>query len=126
MKIALNYFFVAIGGALGAISRYFLQNIIQKLSNCSFPTGTLFVNVIGCFILGIIISYDNEHIISLSFKSFMIFGLLGGFTTFSAFGFETFSFLKDGQLLFASINILASVFLSIIGIWLGHIIGKFL
>lgn len=118
----MNLLLIALGGALGAVSRYGLASWIVSLSPLQrFPLGTIVVNVIGCFAMGLVASstvkggmWDNEQL-----RLFLMPGLLGGFTTFSAFGLETFALARAGQPLLAGCNVAASVIGSICALWLG-------
>jgi CrcB protein len=90
-----------------------------------FPFGTLAVNLIGSFILGMMIfGLDEKELISPSMKLFIGIGFCGGFTTFSTFSLETFNLLKDAEFLFAGMNIAANVLLTIIGIYFAYLIAK--
>jgi CrcB protein len=90
-----------------------------------FPFGTLAVNLIGSFILGMMIfGLDEKELISPSMKLFIGIGFCGGFTTFSTFSLETFNLLKDAEFLFAGMNIMANVLLTIIGIYFAYLVTR--
>ncbi len=108
---------VGVGGALGAMARYSLGLLFAAQS---FPWATLTINVVGSFIIGAVWSLCGEQNWFLQWgKSFLIVGLLGGFTTFSAFSLETLQLLNSGRLAAAGGYIMASVGLCLMGVWLG-------
>lgn len=89
---------IAIGSALGGVSRYLFGGLIQRLFDTSFPSGTLAVNVVGSFLLGFIIRYSLETpAVSPELRGFLTIGFCGGFTTFSTFGYEGAVMLEEGQ-----------------------------
>jgi len=121
-------FLVGIGGFIGSSLRYILSGIAQKISNQSFfPIGTLTVNLIGCFVIGFLAGLsENRQLFSESIRAFVFIGILGGLTTFSTFGYESFSFLRDGQFLSTVINISVHIFIGIFFVWFGFSISKFI
>jgi fluoride exporter len=120
-----NYIFVFVGGGLGAAARYWLQGFIYGETGTSFPYGTLAVNVLGCFIIGVLMSSMEERfLVHPSIRIFLTIGILGGFTTFSSFSYETISLFRDGEILYALANALGSLFLCLIGTWIGVQLGK--
>lgn len=116
-----------LGGGLGAASRYWLSGFVyQKLGN-GFPYGTLAVNALGCLLIGVLMTAMEERfLMNPSFRIFFAIGILGGFTTFSTFSFETISLLRDGQFLYATANILVSLLTCLFGTWIGMQAGKLL
>ena len=117
--------YVAGGGALGASLRFIISSIC-KVYFPYFPIGTLIVNVIGSFFIGLLVSYLNSKEISeLFFKYFLIIGLLGSFTTFSAFSIETIELIKAGKVSLSFIYILLSFTLTIFAASLGLSLNKF-
>ena len=121
----MNYLVVFIGAGLGGVFRYILSYFIQKQFPPYFPFGTFAVNLLGSFILGLMIfGLDEKDLINPSLKLFIGIGLCGGFTTFSTFSFETFNLLRDSEFLFAGLNILANVLLTVFGIYLAYIITR--
>ncbi|MCA1552867.1 MAG: fluoride efflux transporter CrcB [Chloroflexi bacterium] len=123
----VHYILAAIGGAMGATLRYLVGGIVQNaLNRPDFPYSTLLINVVGCLVFGLIIGLvDEGHRITPEQRTFMLVGVLGGFTTFSTFGYETFAFLRDGEWLYAMLNIGAQTALGVLGVWLGTIIARF-
>lgn len=117
--------FIFVGGGLGAISRYWLALGVYRVIGSRFPYGTLVVNILGCFIIGLWMTmFEDRFLVNPNLRLFLIIGILGGFTTFSSFSFETFALLQEGSYFLGIANILSSVFICLIGTWLGHILGK--
>lgn len=102
---------VGLGGAAGSVLRYWLGGLVQhRLEGTGFPAGTLAVNLLGCFAIGTLAAVvETRHAFSPDLRLLLGAGLLGGFTTFSAFGNETLALLRAGQPALASINIVANV-----------------
>ena len=120
-----NYILVFVGGGLGATARYCLQGFIYAESGTRFPYGTLAVNILGCFVIGLIMSSMEERfLVQPSIRIFLTIGILGGFTTFSSFSFETISLFRDGEALYALANALGSLLLCLSCTWLGLQLGK--
>lgn len=111
---------VGIGGFAGAIVRYKLGGLILRhTTEWKFPVSTLVVNVSGCLIAGILVGLVEKHdLFSSNFRLFLFTGLLGGFTTFSAFGLETVYLLQRHETALALLNVISSVFLGIGALWL--------
>jgi CrcB protein len=114
---------VALGGALGSVVRYKLSGyVFHHTVNWQFPIGTFVVNVLGCFVIGILAGFAvKEDFFSAETRVFLFTGIMGGFTTFSAFGLETFYLLRRGELLAAGSNIVLSVIVGLIALWIGFI-----
>ena len=104
-----QFLFVAFGGGLGSVLRYGLSQIVQTRVSTQFPFGTLAVNILGCFFIGVLYAFAIRGGLSANSRLFLATGLCGGFTTFSAFSNETVTMLRDGQYLFAAMYILASI-----------------
>lgn len=115
-------FLIGTGGFIGSILRYLLSGYAQQLSkSIQFPFGTLAVNLVGCALVGFIAELaDQRGVLSGETRAFLVVGLLGGFTTFSAFGNETMNLLRGGELWLASVNIIGHMLLSLIAVWLGY------
>ncbi len=117
----LKLVMIAAGGAVGAILRYGLSGWAQKLSDGSFPIGTLCVNLLGCFVIGVVgASFAGPHLIREEYRVALLVGLLGAFTTFSTFGWETFALANDGQVGLAAVNIVVSNAVGLVAVWLGY------
>jgi CrcB protein len=113
------------GGGIGAVARYFLSGLAYQRFGSTFPSGTLLVNVLGCILIGLLMSvFEERFVLYPSLRIFLTIGILGGFTTFSSFSFETVALLRDGEFFFASANILVSVVTCLAGTWLGFALGK--
>jgi len=121
----LNYLVISLGAALGGVFRYGLASFIQKRVESFFPYGTLVVNILGSFVLGFIMYYlDEKDFLSPQMRLFLTVGLCGGFTTFSTFSYETLNLIRNSQFLLATANVLGSVFLCLIAIYLAYIVSK--
>jgi fluoride exporter len=111
------------GGFLGSGSRYLLQKFIAIFFPVSFPYGTMFINITGCLLIGIIYALgDKTRLLTPEVRIFLTVGVCGGFTTFSTFSMDAYNLIQDRAFLYLSIYVLASVVLSIFatiaGIWL--------
>ena len=117
---------VAAGGAVGSVARYKLSGLILHHSiDWRFPAGTFLVNVSGCLVIGILAGLAaHADFFSPAVRLLLFTGLLGGFTTFSAFGFETIYLLKRGEVLVAAAYVLASVGAGLVAVWLGMALGS--
>jgi CrcB protein len=116
---------VAAGGGLGTLARYWLSGFIQRHSPETFPTGTLTVNLVGCLLIGFIMSLVRDHqALGPESRVVIVVGLLGGFTTFSAFGYETLELVRGGEALFALGNVAGNVLLGVVAVWLGDALGR--
>lgn len=116
----MGYFLIALGGAAGSLLRYLVSGIVQTSSGSFFPLGTLSVNTIGCFIVGITGAlFFGPFLIREEYRLGLMVGILGGFTTFSAFGWETLSMINDGEMVKALANIAANNILGLIAAWTG-------
>ena len=117
---------VALGGAIGSVARYKLSGLVlHHTIDWRFPAGTFAVNVIGCLVAGVLAGLAEKHdLISPDARLLLFTGLLGGFTTFSAFGLETMHLLKRGDVAIASANIVLSVIAGLIALWLGMGLGS--
>lgn len=118
---------VAAGGAIGSVARYGLSGVVPRFVPTLFPLGTFVVNVLGCLVFGVIVSLANERFaVGPAGRAFFLVGLLGGFTTFSSFAFETFALLQDGQSVWASLNVLGQVVLGLVAMWTGYLLPRLL
>lgn len=120
-----KYLLIGLGGAIGSISRYVVSRMVYHASGESFPYGTLTVNIIGCFLIGLLMSVMQERLVTNpQYRYLLIIGLLGGFTTFSSFSYETFELIRTGNIGASAFNILSNVFGCLAGTWCGYMIGK--
>lgn len=112
--------YIALGSALGGVSRYLAGALVQRLATTTFPIGTLAVNVTGSFLLGLIIRYAIETpSVSPDMRAFLTVGFCGGYTTFSTFTFETARLLEDGEWTRAAAYIALSLLVSIGAMFVG-------
>jgi fluoride exporter len=113
---------IGVGGFIGSVFRYAVGGAVQTLSHSvAFPYGTLAVNILGCFCIGFLSELvDTRALISTDTRAFLIVGILGGFTTFSAFGNETMNLIRDGEATLALINVGTQVLLGLGAVWLGY------
>jgi fluoride exporter len=120
-----NYFYVFIGGGLGTSLRYWLSGIVPRYTGSQFPYGILIVNIIGCFFIGFLMSaLEERFVMNSSLRIFLTIGILGGFTTFSTFSYETVAMMRDSEFLRAFLYIGLSLALGLGGTHVGSLIGK--
>lgn len=120
------YLSIAAGSALGGVARYWCSGVAARLFGETFPWGTLLVNVTGSFLIGFFATLtgpDGRMFAGTTTRQFVMLGLFGGFTTFSSFSLQTLSLVQDGELLHAGGNIIGSVVLCLVAVWLGHILA---
>tara|TARA_B100001123_G_scaffold355071_1_gene407912 strand:+ start:156 stop:527 length:372 start_codon:yes stop_codon:yes gene_type:complete len=123
--LIIKVVFIAAGGSIGAILRFLISNYC-KYYFPNLPVGTLIVNVIGSFLIGLFVSYlDNKNISDLIIKYFLIIGLLGSFTTFSTFAIEVLELFKQNNAFFSLIYIMFSIILSVFAAYLGITLLKY-
>ena len=113
---------VAIGGGLGASGRYLAGVLARNLVDGNFPWSTFLVNVTGCFFIGLAAGKTGDTETTL--RLFLVVGILGGFTTFSAFGYETLRLLQEGNPAGAVFNVAAQILLGLAAVWSGLLIAK--
>ena len=119
----LSYLWIAIGSGLGGIARYWMSGLVARWAGETFPWGTILVNVIGSFIIGLFATLtgpDGRLLVASEARQFVMVGLCGGYTTFSSFSLQTLNLVRDGEWLWAGANILLSVVLCLVAVWLGH------
>lgn len=124
-----NYFWIAIGSALGGMARYWCSGMVARLIGETFPWGTLAVNVVGSFVIGFFATLsgpDGRLLVSTTARQFVMVGICGGYTTFSSFSLQTLNLVRDGEWLYAGLNIGASVVLCLLSVWMGHILATHL
>ena len=123
----LNYFLVAVGGALGSISRFWASGIVANRFGQSFPWGTLFVNVTGSFIIGLFATAtapEGRWLVGPSGRNFFMTGFCGGYTTFSSFSLQTLNLAQDEEWLYAIGNAVFNLVLCLIAVWFGHVLAE--
>jgi CrcB protein len=120
----MMYFWIAVGSGLGGAARYWCSGLAARMIGETFPWGTLIVNVVGSFIIGLVFTLtgpDGRVFVSATARQFVLTGLCGGYTTFSSFSLQTLNLIENGQFLYAGANIVGSVVLCLLAVWLGHI-----
>ena len=117
---------VGIGGFAGSICRYIISDLSHRLFNDPFfPYGTIIVNVTGCLFIGLLGGLsETKQIFTPEIRALILIGFLGGFTTFSAFGYEIFTVTRDGQIASALLNLLLHLILGFGSVWLGFSISR--
>lgn len=121
----INILLVGLGGFIGSVLRYLLGGYVQQtLKSSTFPYGTLAVNLIGCFVIGLLAQYgESRGAFSNESRAFIFIGILGGFTTFSSFGNETINLVRDSFVMNATLNVGANVILGLLAVLLGRTIS---
>ncbi|MDA1107599.1 MAG: fluoride efflux transporter CrcB [Proteobacteria bacterium] len=118
-------FAIAAGGALGSVLRFWMSAWVSGQWGRDFPYGTLAVNVLGCLLMGILFVLLTERLnLAPVWRAGLLIGVLGGFTTFSAFSMETVSLIEAGALLRALLNIMVSVVVCVGATWVGVIAAR--
>jgi fluoride exporter len=120
------YFWIALGGALGSIARFWCSGMVAGSIGETFPWGTLVINVVGSFIIGFAATTmgpDGRMFFGTTARQFVMTGFCGGYTTFSSFSLQTLNLLHDGEVGRAVGNIVLSNVLCLIAVWLGHILA---
>jgi len=122
----MNVWLIFIGAGVGGVLRYFISNGVYHLLGKQFPYGTLAVNATGSFLMGLLFVLILERFDGLgqAWRSLVLIGLLGGYTTFSSFSIETLNLFENGAWLSAGMNILANVSLCILLTWDGVLSGR--
>jgi CrcB protein len=122
----MEILYIGIGGFIGAVARYYLGNLAHDwLRIHNFPIGILIVNVLGCFLIGMLSGIiETKVLISEHLKSLLIIGLLGSFTTFSTFSNDTLRFITTGNFFYAILNIFLSIFVGLLFVWFGYLITE--
>ncbi|MCC6299264.1 MAG: fluoride efflux transporter CrcB [Anaerolineales bacterium] len=119
-----NILLAGIGGFIGSAMRYLLGGYVQESLKSVFPYGTLAVNVLGCFVIGFLSQLaESRGVFSSEARILVFIGILGGFTTFSSFGNETFNLARDSQWLSAFANVGLNVVLGFLAVWLGRTVS---
>jgi CrcB protein len=120
----MNILYVILGGSLGAGARYLISTFAQQTAKTSFPIGTFTVNMIGAFVAGFLFHLAELHQISHTTRLFLFAGILGGFTTFSAYALESLMLFKDGESSLMLLNVLLSNILGLLAVYIGYVISK--
>jgi CrcB protein len=122
-----SFLWVAVGGALGSVARYWLAVAVATLTGPYFPWGTLLINVLGSFVIGWFGAWTGPNGpvgVPADMRLFVMVGICGGFTTFSAFSLQTLDLLSAGETLWAGAYVLGSVALCLLAVWAGVALGR--
>ena len=123
----LRLFLLGCAGGAGTLARYWLTSFVHRFVGETFPLGTLAVNVVGCFAIGVVMQLVQERqLLSPDARCLIVVGLLGGFTTFSAFGYETLALAQRATPLLALINVAGNVVFGVVAVWLGILAARML
>lgn len=116
---------VGAGGAVGSVARFLSQQMIARYYPSSFPWGTLIVNIVGCFIIGIVYAFGEKgNLLSPEMRLLLATGFCGGFTTFSTFAYENISLMREGELLYTFLYIAASIIVGFLAAYIGVLVVK--
>ncbi|HEY3581930.1 MAG TPA: fluoride efflux transporter CrcB [Pyrinomonadaceae bacterium] len=116
---------IGLAGLVGTVVRYWLSGVVARQYGETFPWGTMAVNLIGCFLAGAIFYLTEERfLISPTLRSVIMIGFLGGFTTFSSYGLQTFTLMRDGEFGLATLNIAASNVFGLLMVWTGYVLCR--
>lgn len=123
----MMYFWVALGSALGGIARHLVGLAGADLVGGAFPWATVFINATGSFVIGffaVISGTDSPYLIRTQTRVFVMVGICGGYTTFSAFSLQSFLLIREGHAVAAAANVILSMLLCLMSVWLGHAAGN--
>jgi CrcB protein len=124
---ATLYLWIALGSAFGGVARFWCSGVIARMFGETFPWGTLLVNVLGSFVIGLIAALtapDGRIFMGSTARLALMAGICGGYTTFSSFSLQTLSLLNDGEWAYASANIAGSVVFCLAAVWAGYVLGN--
>ena len=117
--------FIGLAGLVGTLLRYWLSGVVARQYGETFPLGTIVVNLVGCFLAGLVFYMTEERLlVNPVLRTAILIGLLGGFTTFSSYGLQTFTLLRDGELGLATLNLAVSNFVGLLMVWAGYVTAK--
>lgn len=118
---------IGLAGFIGTLSRYWLSGLVAKRYGETFPLGTLVVNLVGCFLVGLLFYLLQERfLVNQTVRTAVLIGFLGGFTTFSSFGLQTFTLLQDGEFGLAALNVTVANLIGLLLVWAGYTLAKVL
>jgi fluoride exporter len=116
---------IGLAGLIGTLSRYWLSGVVARRYGETCPMGTLVVNLVGCFLAGLLFYLLQERfLVNQTLRTVIMIGFLGGFTTFSSFGLQTFTLLPDGEFGLAALNLVASNVVGLFLVWAGYTLAK--
>jgi CrcB protein len=122
----LNLFWIFVGGGLGTLARFWVSGATARLVGETFPMGTLLVNVTGSFAIGFFATLtgpEGRLFAPAGLRQFFMLGICGGYTTFSSFSLQTLNLAQEGEWLRAGANVVASVVVCLVAVWLGHVLA---
>jgi fluoride exporter len=120
-----RYLLVVVGGGAGALARYVASTAIMTRFGGRFPLGTLVINVTGCFLIGLLMTLlTGRWNVDPRWRLFLVTGFLGGYTTFSSFEWETYTAAREGDIWAGMLNVVASVMLGYVAVWLGSLVAR--
>jgi CrcB protein len=120
----ITYLWIALGGALGSMARYGCSSLVARMVGETFPWGTLIINVVGSLVIGFFATLtgpDGRLLVAPDARQFVMVGICGGYTTFSSFSLQTLNLVRDGDMIGAGANIVASVIACLLAVWLGSV-----
>ena len=116
---------IGVAGLIGTLLRYWLSGFVAQQYGVRFPWGTIVVNLVGCLFAGVVFHLTEERLLlNPTFRAVILVGLLGGFTTFSAYGLQTFALIRDGAFGLATLNVVVSNVLGLLMVWAGYGLAK--
>jgi CrcB protein len=122
-----TYFWIAVGGALGSMARFWLGAVVTEILGPQFPWGTILINILGSFVIGFFATFagpGGRVLASFNTRAFVMVGICGGFTTFSAFSLQTLDLARESHWAQAGGNIVLSVLLCLLAVWAGHALAS--
>ena len=123
----LRILLIGLAGLVGTLCRYWLSGVVARRYGETFPAGTLVVNLVGCLLIGFLFHlFQERYVAGQTARTVVLVGFLGGFTTFSSYGLQTFTLLRDGEFAYAALNVVASNLLGILLVWGGYMLAKLL
>jgi fluoride exporter len=122
-----TYMWIAVGGALGSMARFFVSSAFARLVGEAFPWGTIIVNISGCLLIGILATVsgpDGRLEVAPDFRQFLLIGICGGYTTFSSFSLQTLNLIRNGEMMGAAGNAAVSFVACMVAVWIGATLGQ--
>ena len=121
-----TYLWIALGGALGSMARFWLAAFVAAIMGPQFPWGTILINILGSFVIGFFATFtgpEGQIVASFNARAFVMVGICGGFTTFSAFSLQTLDLARESHWVQAGGNVALSVVLCLLAVWAGHLLA---
>ncbi len=120
----ITYVWIALGGALGSVARFSCSSLAASWFGETFPWGTLIINIVGSFVIAFFATMTGPNgrvLVAPDVRQFVMVGICGGYTTFSSFSLQTLNLVRDGDMIRAGANVVGSVVLCLLAVWLGHV-----